>query len=128
MYTDRVPYGTPPVRSNDESVASLIIWIREQPQQHCKLAGELDSVLWYLHTVWARQADKETNFQIALEEVGQKPQGLLTEAEQKQTVTSDDPATKTVLRYWAIVGSILGIEKPSHKWPTNMTAKKRGRE
>ena len=128
MYMDRGPFGALPTCSSDESVASLIIWIREQPLKHCRIAGELDSVLWYLHLVWARLADKESNFQTALEEVGLKPQGLLTAEEQKNTVNSDDEATKTVLRFWAIVGSILGIEKKTQAWPKSMTAIQRGQQ
>jgi len=125
MYADKRPFKAAPDDSA-ESVASLIVWIREQPHQHCALAGELDSVLWYLHTVWAKLANREPNFQTALEEVGIKPQGLLSEEEQKQAVKSDGEETKCVLRFWAVVGSILGIEQQTIRWPKSMTAKERG--
>ena len=125
MYADKRPFK-PPADGSAETVASLIVWIREKPGLHCSMAGELDSVLWYLHTAWARLANRESNFQVALEEIGIKPQGLLSEEEQSQTVHSDDEATKSVLRFWAVVGSILGIEKQTTSWPDAMSSKRRG--
>ena len=102
--------------STKDSLESLITWMRERPHMYCQLAGELDSVLSYLHMVWAKLADREDDYRVALEQAGQKPRGLLDDRQRKHIVRDKAPATNRVLRFWGKVDDFLDIKERTDRW------------
>src|SRR4029434_886004 len=41
-----------------EFVEGLLGWIHERPEMYCRLAGELDAVMYFLHLAWAEVKDR----------------------------------------------------------------------
>ena len=118
---DEAPTHLEMIDSSDkDSVESLLVWIRERPHMYCQLAGELDSVLHFLHMVWAKLADREHEFLVATEEAGSTPKGLLSDPQRKHRVKHKirgiSPAAKRVLRFWSKVDRQLEIEVRTESW------------
>lgn len=99
-----------------EYLESLLLWIRARPEMYCPLVGELDSVLWYLHMVWAKVADREREYRSALESAGLKPHGIVKDEERHMRVNSDDEATRTVLEFWSRVDQALQLQVRVDGW------------
>ena len=91
-------------------------WMRQSPRNYCRLAGELDSVLWYLHMVWARIADRDDDYQAAIGETGIHTRGLLSDQERKEIVEEDSSATRQVQEFWERIDERLGIQERSGDW------------
>src|SRR5688572_11834506 len=88
-------------------IESLMLWMHERPQMYCMYAGELDSVLWYLHMAWAKAAGRETEYQSALETAGLKPRGHISNSERLESVDLEGKATRKVLKFWSKVNTAL---------------------
>jgi len=99
-----------------EYIESLLVWIHERPQMYCSLLGELDSVLYFLHLVWAKLADSEKEYELALNAAGQTPKGLLTQAERHKRTILDDASTQRVIAFWSNVNERLNIHVRTTSW------------
>lgn len=93
-----------------------MLWMHERPQTYCLSVGELDMVLWYLHMAWAKVADRENDYRMALESAGLKAQGILKVEERPNRVDPQDKTTKKVLRFWSKVDKSLGLKVRVQSW------------
>jgi hypothetical protein len=94
-----------------EFVEGLLGWIHERPEMYCRLAGELDAVMHFLHLAWAEVKDRTADLHAALAEAGVTPCGLLSDEERTRPVQRDDEVTRRVLAFWARVDEILGVTR-----------------
>ena len=94
-----------------DRVEGLLGWIHERPDMYCCLAGELDSVLHFLHLAWAVVKDREDDLFAARITIDSSAAGLLSDAERVRPVRRGDEATDRVLDYWARVDSSLGVKR-----------------
>ena len=97
-------------------------WMRQSPRNYCRLAGELDSVLWYLHMVWAKMASRDADYQAAIGETGIHPQSLLSDQQRNEIVKENSSATGQVQEFWERIDERLGIRERTGNWhtPSNM--------
>ncbi|MEQ8787675.1 MAG: hypothetical protein RIC55_15335 [Pirellulaceae bacterium] len=93
-----------------------MLWMHERPQMYCPFAGELDSVLWYLHMAWAKTADREKDYAAALEIAGLTARGILEDDERSIRVDLNDMVTKRVLSFWSKVDRMLGLQVRVQSW------------
>jgi len=102
-----------------DCLESLLVWIRERPHMYCMLVGELDSVLHYLHMVWAKLAVREAEYLAALDAAGLNAMGAMGIISQKKChrrVDRNHEVTKRVLEFWSHVDHILGIKVRVDAW------------
>jgi hypothetical protein len=102
--------------SSRDYLESLMIWIRERPHMYCCDVGELDSVLWFLHMVWAKDSDREAEYAAALDSSGLTPRGNLASEERNIAVDTQDEITNRVLQFWSQVDSKLDIRVRVERW------------
>lgn len=97
-------------------IESLMLWMHDRPLMYCQYTGELDSVLWYLHMTWAKVADRERDYRLAIESVGLPPAGILADDERQTRVDLQDKVTKKVLNFWSQVDQSLGLKVRVQSW------------
>jgi len=95
-----------------EKIESLIRWIHERPQMYVTRAGELDSVLHYLHMVWADLTGRENQFVTARESA----KGPIDDQQRGERVQIGAPATDAVLTYWNAIDAALDIQIRCDAW------------
>lgn len=96
-----------------EFVEELLGWMHERPQMYCRLVGELDLVLHYLHLAWAKVKDRERDLDAAMMKFCASATGFLSDAERVRKVQLDDDATRRVLDFWTDIDSALGLRRNS---------------
>ena len=101
-----------------EVIESLMTWMRQRPRDYCRFAGELDSALWYLRLVWAKMANKDDDYRVAIGEIGIHPRGLLSDQQRKEIVEKDSLTTRQVQEFWERVDERLGIPERTGNWHT----------
>jgi len=102
-----------------EQVECLLVWIGERPEFYCQTAGELDTLLHMLHTLWGKQADRELKLQAARElerDEERGARGLLDDGERSAPVIERGPEVRRVLEYWRRVDHRLGIVARADHW------------
>lgn len=83
---------------------------------YATMAGELDSILTYLHMVWADLRDREVEYQAARRQCGETAAGLLDEQQRKEPVQLGEASTDLVLDFWNRVDAVLGIQVRCDAW------------
>jgi hypothetical protein len=83
---------------------------------YVRTPGELDSVLWYLHMVWAMLTDREREYENALMKAGKKARGILSDEERIAPLDRRKPPTKRVLKFWSKVDQELKIVALRETW------------
>src|SRR4029434_6656544 len=94
-----------------EFVEGLLGWIHERPEMYCRLAGELDAVMYFLHLAWAEVKDRRKDLDAAKAEAGVTPSGFLSDEERTRPVHRDDEVNRRVLAFWARFDEILGVTR-----------------
>jgi len=94
-----------------DRLEGLLGWIHETPEMYCLLAGELDSVLNYLHFAWVVVKDREHELLETKMAIDPSPAGRLSEADRVRRVQRGDYATERVLDYWSRVDTALGVKR-----------------
>ncbi len=101
-------------------VQSMMIWVRERPEHYCITAGELDTVLRYLHLIWSEGADNKQEFEDAVAAARELLQidgcaGLLNNQERVESLLLNGTAKAKVLKYWANVDTTMRVTAPLDK-------------
>jgi hypothetical protein len=107
--------------SLQNSLESLLVWIRESPHNWVALAGELDSVLWHLHMVWARVANRDSDYFSARDKASKNAGlpvaiGLLQDAKRLVKIDLNNTTTQKVLAFWQSIDDDLQIQKRCDAW------------
>ncbi len=90
-------------------VHDLIHWIYDRPEMYGRTVGEVDTVVYYLHLVWAEISEKRREFDDVrieeMEKVSDHPAlGFVTDAERVQPIREDGRrALDSVVDYWKAV-------------------------
>jgi hypothetical protein len=99
-------------REGFDFLEGLLSWVHERPAMYCCLAGELDSTLHYLHLIWAKMTNRESELQSARISAGERDFGIISDEERHCRVQADDGVTKRILSFWLKVDQVLGIKNP----------------
>ncbi|MFO0916501.1 MAG: hypothetical protein U0795_26325 [Pirellulales bacterium] len=101
-----------------DSLESLMVWIRERPQNYCQTVGELDCVLWYLHMVWAKFRDREHELvSVRSQMLGDRAgTGLLEDEDRMEGVDQEGQVLGFVTRFWEQVDERLQIAVRTERW------------
>lgn len=104
-------------------ITDLISWVRDRPYMYGRTIGEIDTLLHYLHFVWAGLADVRDDFERIridlIQEMHYGPAaGLLDDADRVVLIDPQhhSPALARVLAYWTAVGERLDM-KHLHQRP-----------
>jgi hypothetical protein len=90
---------------------SLVTWIPNRPQNYCFTVGELDTVLYFLHTVWAKAASREDDLDRAFAATTAWPQGQLTESERVLFLRENPPVLTKLIAFWREVDAVLKLRR-----------------
>ena len=100
-------------------VHDLIVWIYDRPEMYGRTVGEVDTLLYYLHCVWAEITEKTGQFNDIraneMEKVSEHPAlGFTTDAERVQLIpeggkVSRSPELSTTGRRWTLACSTIKI-------------------
>jgi hypothetical protein len=88
---------------------SLITWISNRPQNYCFTVGELDTLLHFLHTAWAKGASREDDLDRAFAAAVAWPQGKLEESERVSFLRENPPVLSELIAYWHEVDAALNL-------------------
>jgi len=120
------PPVAPGMKAADEIVRfvrKLIGWIGDRPRMYARTVGELDTVLHYLHLVWAESQGLLHEFYDALAEVDEPEArgvgGCFATDEQRTRLieSADDSLLRLVLARWKAVDDHLikkGLMEPDY--------------
>ena len=104
------------IRKARAKVQSLMVWVRQRPEFYARTVGELDSILWCQHMIWAMLVGREWEYNAALRAAGSKPKGLLNDSGRAAFVDRANKMTKRVLRFWGKVDRTLKVEPLCESW------------
>jgi hypothetical protein len=104
---------------------SMLVWIRERPQNYCPTIGEVDSVLYFLHSTWAKFTDRDEELKTAIQanlrddellDGTRRVKFISTRGDNVEEIRNNLRELEPIQNFWRRVDEALGIREVADHW------------